>query len=237
VNGSYLIIGGLTSGSTFLAQTTIEFYNPGVPTNTLLFSAVLDFTGTSGYPKAYIIPGQGDVYIFALNTFEVISQTTGLQLERETWSSPDNGKTWLPYLLEGRRSGDYLGGNCLLPLHASRGYVGEIALFGGGNDNMQNQTARNDVARMVISAPAPKRWTYDTDTMPYGRVVSDCTLQPNGKILITNGARIGFSGGLVAAPNMAAAANGKPRSIILLWNLNRIMLSAQDSSDSLSMTA
>jgi hypothetical protein len=98
--------------------------------------------------------------------------------------------------------------NCLLPLHASRGYVAEIALFGGGNFNDNNKTARNDVARVFISAPAPNHWTIDTDRMPYGRVVSDCTLQPNGKMLITNGARMGFTGGQEGQPNMVASANG-----------------------------
>ena len=211
VNGSYVIIGGLTSGTTSQPQGSIEFYNPNLPNanTTLLFSEVLDFTGTSGYPKCYLIPGSGDIYIFAYNTFEVVSHITGLLVEREIWSTPDNGVTWVPYVAEGIRSGNYIAGNCLLPLWASRGYMAEIALFGGGNDNFDvNQTARNDVARMVITAPAPKRWTYDTDRMPYGRVVSDCTLQPNGKMLLTNGARLGFTGGIVGVPNMAAAANG-----------------------------
>jgi len=96
-----------------------------------------------------------------------------------------------------------------MPLYASRGYVAEMILFGGGNDVEANLTARNDVARMIISAPAPKRWTIDTDRMPYGRDVSDCTLQPNGKMLITNGARMGLTGGLVGTPNLVASANGK----------------------------
>ena len=211
VNGSVVIIGGLTSGTSFLAQRSLEFYNPNLPNsnNTLRFSEVLDLTGTSGYPKAYLIPGSGDVYIFALNTFNVVSKTTGRLVERETWSSPDNGVTWLPYVLAGKRSGNYVAGNCLMPLYASRGYVAEMILFGGGNDVEANLTARNDVARMIISAPAPKRWTIDTDRMPYGRDVSDCTLQPNGKMLITNGARMGLTGGLVGTPNLVASANGK----------------------------
>ena len=217
VNGSYVIIGGLTSGTSFLAQRSLEFYNPNLPEsdNVLLFSEVLDFTGTAGYPKAYVIPGSGDIYIFAYNTFSVVSKTTGEMMERETWSSPDNGVTWLPYVVEGRRSGDWVAGNCLLPLHASRGYVAEMALFGGGNTDVANLTARNDVARMIISAPAPKRWTIDTDRMPYGREVSDCTLQPNGKMLLTNGARMGFTGGLVGVPNLIASANGMTRAAFI----------------------
>ena len=208
VNGSYVIIGGLVSGSSLTPQRSIEFFNPNTNfANTLLFSEVLDLTGTSTYPKCYLIPGSGDIFIFSYNTFEIISKDTGELIEREI-DFNDQG-LFSPEVVQGIRSGSFIGGNCLLPLWAARGYSAEIALFGGGNTNFNtNQSARNDVARMVITAPAPKRWTYDTDSMPYGRVASDCTLQPNGKILITNGARLGSVGGAPGHPTMAAAANG-----------------------------
>jgi hypothetical protein len=201
-------MGGMTNELTYVPNRNIEFYNPGFSKNILVPSEIIDQTGTPEYPKATIIPLSGDVYIFCANSFSVISKDTGLSLEITPWYSPDNGVTWKPRSATGRRSGNHIGGNCLLPIHASRGYLGEVAFFGGTNWDDVNQTARNDVARMVITAPAPKQWTYDTDRMPYGRVASDCTLQPNGKILITNGARLGFSGGFVGSPNLAAAAMG-----------------------------
>ena len=203
VNGSYIIIGGLTSGTSFLPQKNLEFYNPGVPVNTLLPSPVLDFSGTAGYPKPALIPGTGHLFLFAYQSFAVISKVDGTELEREQWTI--NGDN----LVKGRRSGDYIGGNCLLPMYASRGYKAVFALFGGGEVDPYNQTALNDVAMITITDPAPKKWTYDTDLMPYGRVVSDCTLQPNGKMLITNGARLGYTGGNIGLPNMFAAANGE----------------------------
>jgi len=201
VNGSFIIIGGLTSGTSYLPQKNLEFYNPGVPVNTLLPSPILDFTGTAGYPKPVLIPGSGHVFLFAYQSYAVISKVDGTELEREQWTP--NGDN----LVKGRRSGDYIGGNCLLPMHASRGYKAVFALFGGGEVDPYNQTARNDVAMITITDPAPKKWYYETDLMPYGRVVSDCTLQPNGKMLITNGARLGYTGGNIGLPNMFAAAN------------------------------
>jgi hypothetical protein len=212
VNGSFMILGGFTTETSFVTNRNIEFYNPGVDSaaNLLIPNNLLDSTGTPEVPKVWIIPGSGDVFMFALSNYAIISRETGEALEQPPYWTPDNGITWLPPVgPTGRRSGGYIAASCLLPLHASRNYVGEIALFGGGNADDANQTARNDVARMVITAAAPKQWTYDTDRMPYGRVSSDCTLQPNGKILITNGGRQGFSGGFNAQPKLSAAANGE----------------------------
>ena len=42
----------------------------------------------------------------------------------------------------------------------------------------------------------------DNEAMPYGRVVSDAVIQPNGKILIFNGASFGHTGGGIGFPVM-----------------------------------
>ena len=211
VNGSMMILGGMTTPTSWSPNRNMEVFNPGTNVNTLLPFPLLDNTGTSELPKAVIIPGSGNVFVFSQNNYAIMDKTTGLTLELPAWWSPDNGVTWLPPVgPSGRRSGNYAAGNCLLPIHASRGYTAEFALFGGSNDwDSTNQTAQNNVARVVITSTAtPKQWTYDTDRMPYGRVASDCTLQPNGKILITNGARMGVSGGYIAGSSLFAAANG-----------------------------
>ena len=100
-----------------------------------------------------------------------------------------------------------ISASTLLPMYAKDGYRAEYIFFGGG-DNAINKKGLRDVARMVITDPI-KKWTYDSDLMPYGRVVSDAVIQPNGKILIFNGARNGQTGGLVGFPLMYGAANGK----------------------------
>ena len=73
---------------------------------------------------------------------------------------------------------------------------------------MPNQFGISSVARLVLNAPVGQKvWTYD-DNMPYGRVVSDAVLQPNGNILIFNGARKGITGGSIGTPLMFGTANG-----------------------------
>jgi hypothetical protein len=210
VNGSFMIFGGMFSPLSWSPNRNIEIHNPGTPINTLLPSPLIDSTGTAEYTKAVIIPGTGNVFVFSQSNYAILSKDTGLTLEMPAWWSPDNGVTWLPPVgPSGRRSGVYAAGNCLLPIHASRGYSAEFALFGGANSNDLNQTAQNNVAKILLtSTSSPKQWTYDSDRMPYGRVASDCTLQPNGKVLITNGARLGFSGGFIGGSNLYAAANG-----------------------------
>ena len=211
MNGSLMIFGGMSSPLSWSPNRNIEIYNPGTPINTLLPSPLIDTTGSSpDYPKALIIPGTGNVFVFSQDNYAILSKDTGLTVEMPAWWSPDNGVTWLPPVgPSGRRSGVCAAGNCLLPIHASRGYSAEFALFGGANSNDSNQTALNNVARILLTfTSSPKQWTYDSDRMPYGRVASDCTLQPNGKVLITNGARLGFSGGFIGGSNLYAAANG-----------------------------
>ena len=209
VNGSFMILGGLTTETSWTPQMNIEIHNAGAPNNTLLPSTLLAATGTTEYPKSVVIPGSGNVFVFSQNNYAIVSKDTGLTISMPTWWSPDNGVTFLPPVGPiGRRSGNFAGGNCLLPIRASEGYVAEFALFGGSNSIDTNKTARNDVARIVITGNAPLVWTYDSDQMPYGRVGSDCTLQPNGKILISNGGRMGLYGGYIAASNLYAPANG-----------------------------
>ena len=182
VNGSLMIFGGMSSPLSWSPNRNIEIYNPGTPINTLLPSPLIDATGSPDYPKALIIPGSGNVFVFSQDNYAILSKDTGLTVEMPAWWSPDNGVTWLPPVgPSGRRSGVYAAGNCLLPIHASRGYSAEFALFGGANSNDSNQTALNNVARILLTfTSSPKQWTYDSDRMPYGRVASDCTLQPNG---------------------------------------------------------
>ena len=208
VNGSFMIIGGMSTETSWAPRMTIEINYSPTANNTLTYSPLLASTGTTAYPKAAIIPGSGNIFLFSQNNYAILSKDTGLTLSMPTWWSPDNGVTWLPPVgPSGRRSGNYVAGNCLLPIRASTGYVTEFALFGGSNSLDTNQTAQDNVARITITDAQPV-WTYDSDKMPYGRVGSDCTLQPNGKILITNGARLGIYGGYIAASTMFAPANG-----------------------------
>ncbi len=103
--------------------------------------------------------------MFSQDNYAILSKDTGLTVEMPAWWSLDNGVIWLPPVgPSGQRSGVYAAGNCLLPIHSSRGYSAEFALFGGANSNDSNQTDLNNVARIFLtSTSSPKQWTYDSD--------------------------------------------------------------------------
>ena len=58
---------------------------------------------------------------------------------------------------------------------------------------------------MVITNDV-KEWTYE-EPMPYGRIVSDAVIQPNGKILIMNGGRHGTTAGGIGLPVLYGTAS------------------------------
>ena len=201
ISGKIMIIGGMANGAGEQIRN-LEIYKAGVSPNQVVPSPVIDFTGTASYVKPAIVPGTGHIFFMTYRSWAIIDKDTGVELEREGWTP--NGAN----LVQGRRSGAYIAASLLLPIHESNGYKAEYALFGGAETITDAVT--NTVARMVITDPVgTKKWTYDTDLMPYGRVVSDAVLQPNGKVLIMNGARKGETGGAIAAPLMSAAASGK----------------------------
>ena len=200
--GIFWIIGGLADGAGGGVQMTIERWIPGTSYTTILPLTCLTETGTVGYPFATPIPQTNDIFVFAYNRFSVFDATTGEEVETP---NPNN-------YVHGVRSGDFPGGYCVLPMREdSTGFVKAEGIFFGGTEAPNtNETSLRDVARIVLTNPIGQRiFTYDSDSMPYGRVVSDCVLYPNGYALIFNGARLGRTGGSIGAPLMSASANGK----------------------------
>lgn len=215
--GTFWIIGGLADGAGGGVQMSIERWIPGTTYTTLLSISVLTQTGTVGYPFATLIPQTNNIFLFAYNRFSVFDATTGAEVE-----TPDPNN-----FVHGVRSGDYPGGYCLLPMKEdANGFVkAEGIFFGGTEAPNSNETSIRDVARIVLTNPVGQKiFTYDSDSMPYGRVVSDCVLYPNGYALIFNGARLGRTGGSIGAPLMFAAANGKIYYFILYLLITIIFL-------------
>jgi hypothetical protein len=200
-NGNYFIIGGLVDGATnFNTQMSAEIYDPSLPYTRFVQSRLLQRTGTGGYPFLSVIPQSGHIWAFAYRHMVVIDKDSGNEID-----SDESGAG----LVHGVRTGDYPGGGCLLPMREdASGFVKAERIFFGGVESPQDETTVTDVPRMVITDPIGSlRWTYDSDRMPYGRVVSDCVLYPNGQALIFNGARKGRTGGSIGNPIMYAAAN------------------------------
>lgn len=132
--------------------------------------------------------------MFARSNWAIVDAKSGNEIETESEA------------VDGIRSGEYPAGMVMLPLHPENNYRAEIALF-GGTVSEKEQVALDTVARLAVTDPTgQKHWTYDKGRMPHGRIVSNAILQPNGKLLLFNGAQLGKTGGDIAKPFQKAAA-------------------------------
>ena len=189
---SVFVFGGATVGGGSEPQRNLEIYRPGKG-NQYLDSPLLTRTGGAWYPQVALIPGSGNIFLFAVSHWSILNYKTGQEVETEA------------DVIQGLHTQDYPTGGTFLGLKPENDYRGDYVVFGGGN-NAQQQVAMDTVARLPLTQPGPKRWSYDNGRMPYGRVTSQAVLQPNGKILLFNGAQLGHTGGDIGKPNMNASA-------------------------------
>jgi len=200
---TFWMIGGQANGEAYSLNPNMDIYTPGIEDspNELVNVDLIARTYSTNYPRNAIIPGSGNVFLFAMNEWSILDKNTGAELER-------NGDKSTGY-----RGGDYPSATAILPMYAAETaaeHVCEFIWFGGGNHNYYAdphppEITIASVARMVLTAET-KIFTYD-EPMPYGRFVSDALVQPNGKILIFNGGRYGRSRRDIARPNMFGTAS------------------------------
>ncbi|KAG8742754.1 hypothetical protein FRC10_000968 [Ceratobasidium sp. 414] len=89
----------------------------------------------------------------------------------------------------------------LLPLTPENNYTPEVMLCGGSQLDptlQENQVSSQSptsaqCSRMVLNA-AGIAAGWKVESMPYGRIMPDATILPDGKILIVNGAKTGTAG-------------------------------------------
>lgn len=193
VDGSMFIIGGATNGSSGIPERTIEIYRRGQQQNQLVKSPFLERTGAGWYPTVGLIPKSGNIFIFGNSNWAIVDSKSGKEIEQEKEK------------VTGIRQGNYPSGAVFLALRPEKNYKGEFAIFGGIN-NEKEEIALDTVARIVLTDDGQKTWSYDQGRMPYGRVNSNAILQPNGKVLILNGAQLGKTGGSIGFPFMNASA-------------------------------
>ena len=192
-NGNVFIIGGATNGTSGIPEMTMEMYREGSAQNVLIRSPFLERTRAAYYPITALIPGSGNIFMFGVSSWVILDQNNGAEIEQASEN------------VQGIRQGGYPAGTVLLGLRPENGYRGVLAMFGGTN-NPREEVALDTVAKLTLTGKGPRRWRYDEGKMPYGRVVSDAILQPNGKVLLFNGAQLGQTGGSVGGPLLKASA-------------------------------
>ena len=193
VDGRVLMIGGAVDGTVYAQQYIMEVWLPGRAINDQIPLNVLAETGTALYPQCTLIPHTGNVFMFTYSKWAIIDKVSLKEIEREQ------------EITMGIRGGEFTAGAVLLPMTYSDNYKGEFIMFGGGAQFEQPWTAIDTVARIVLTTDGPKHWTYDTERIPYERVVANVVIQPNGKLLIMNGGRLGKTGApAIGQPNTKA---------------------------------
>jgi len=186
--------GSKDGGDPMIMMNDFDIYDPSKNEQILVNSTLFSEVGYSLYPVTALIPGSGNIWVCLNTLWAIYDKTTGEEIERQK-NFPGNV-----------RPGPYPVAGCLLPLLPENGYEGEYIFF-GGVESYYNKTAIDTVVRLKLGPYTSKFWTDDTDRMPYGRITSDAVMQPNGKILIVNGARLGETGGGIGRPYMKATAN------------------------------
>ncbi|DBB01553.1 TPA: hypothetical protein ACH3X1_000201 [Trebouxia sp. C0004] len=92
----------------------------------------------------------------------------------------------------------------LLSLEPTNDYAAEIVVFGGTETDMATaQTPSSSASYRINLGAATPAW--ETETMPYPRVMGDAVLLPDGTVFVANGGQIGIAGGV---PLAAAATDG-----------------------------
>ena len=195
-NGNVFIFGGANNGGDGnFAQASYEIYTDGAATTVYKDSPILTLTGGSWYPMISYIPGSGNIFVFGFKNWAIMSAVDGTEIERET-NSP-----------EGYHASDWHSGTVILGLDPANNYHSDFIMFGGAVDFKAPQVAMDTVYHLPFTrAVGAKNWYLDDDRMPYGRVISNAILQPNGKVLLFNGAQLGATGGAPAISLMNASA-------------------------------
>lgn len=92
----------------------------------------------------------------------------------------------------------------LLTLEPANDYVAEIVVFGGTvSDYATAETPSSSASYRINTGAANPAW--ETESMPFPRVMGDAVLLPDGTVFVANGGQVGIAGGV---PLAAAASDG-----------------------------
>ncbi|CEL55069.1 Galactose oxidase OS=Gibberella zeae (strain PH-1 / ATCC MYA-4620 / FGSC 9075 / NRRL 31084) GN=GAOA PE=3 SV=1 [Rhizoctonia solani AG-1 IB] len=195
-DGSTIIVGGAYGGGwtnfDALNNPTYEFYPAknihGRNGLQIPMQFLIDTLPHNMFPHVILLPNN-QLFLAASNKAMLFNWET-------------NTETRLPNLPNGQITVYPMSAPAaLLPLTWENNYKAEVVIFGGSQlpDTMkenevssQSPTSKQASRIALDAAGIAAGWSFDE--MPEGRVMADCTILPDGKILVMNGAKTGTAG-------------------------------------------
>ena len=191
-SGRVAIIGGTTSPTGLqppaINQPSVEFLPP-LPNEAPIELPLLVETDTFNlYPIAHLL-SSGQVFLMAGQRCQLLNQDTFEMIEE------------LPEIPEGKRTYPFTGSSVMLSLTSKNNWESQVLVCGGGSDTKPDAPALKTCG--LLNMNDPQEW--EMDEMPDARLMPDMTILADGKVLIINGARLGWAGfGNANDPNRVA---------------------------------
>ncbi|KAG9324871.1 hypothetical protein KVV02_003278 [Mortierella alpina] len=186
-SGDLFVLGGSNESLAINREATNnptwELYPKPLDFQPVPMQFMIDAMPNNLYPNVYSLP-DGNLYIFANTKSVIYNVATQQEVKR------------LPDLVGGPRSYPLTGSHVLLPLDPAKNYDHEILVCGGSEVMSTRSPALRSCGRINLHAADPQ---WEMDEMPTARLMSDAVILADGKIMLLNGAMIGYAGFLRAS--------------------------------------
>ncbi|KAF8934803.1 glyoxal oxidase N-terminus-domain-containing protein [Dissophora ornata] len=180
--GDLFILGGsnesLAINRLATNNPTWEPYPKPLDYKAVFMQFMVDAMPNNLYPNVYSLP-DGNLYIFANQKSVIYDFKAQQEVKR------------LPDIPGGPRSYPLTGSHVLLPLDPAKNYAHEILVCGGAEAMSTRANALQSCGRINLHADDPQ---WEMDQMPTPRLMSDAIILADGKIMLLNGAQLGYAG-------------------------------------------
>lgn len=185
--GELFILGGSNESLAINREATnnptFELYPKPAGYQPVVLQFMIDAMPYNLYPNVYSLP-DGNIYIFA-NQKSMIYNVQRQEVIKN-----------LPDIPGGARSYPLTGSHVLLPLDPAKSYAHEILVCGGSEAWSTRARAIQSCGRINLNDADPQ---WEMDQMPTPRLMSDAVILADGKIMLLNGAQVGYAGFLRAS--------------------------------------
>ncbi|KAI9241778.1 MAG: glyoxal oxidase N-terminus-domain-containing protein [Podila humilis] len=164
-------------------QPTFELYPKPEGYQPVPLQFMIDAMPYNLYPNVYSLP-DGNIYIFA-NQKSMIYNVQRQEVIKN-----------LPDIPGGARSYPLTGSHVLLPLDPAKNYAHEVLVCGGSEAWSTRAKAIQSCGRINLNDADPQ---WEMDQMPTPRLMSDAVILADGKVMLLNGAQVGYAGFLRAS--------------------------------------